>query len=82
MIDLDLEGLAQELGLTEHVVFTGEVSDPELAALYLGVRFFCSLRRRSSTNITPRVKASELSFLRPWHLANQSLGQTTGRLWN
>ena len=29
-----LEGLAQELGLTEHVVFTGEVTDSELAALY------------------------------------------------
>lgn len=29
-----LEGLAQELGLAKHVVFTGEVSDSELAALY------------------------------------------------
>ena len=35
-----LEGLAQELGLSEHVVFTGEVTDSELAALYLRSEVF------------------------------------------
>ncbi|HEV2381859.1 MAG TPA: glycosyltransferase family 4 protein, partial [Terriglobia bacterium] len=44
-----LEGLAAELGLDGHVVFTGEVSDRELAAIY----------HRSEVFVLPAVTAVE-----------------------
>jgi alpha-1,3-rhamnosyl/mannosyltransferase len=35
-----LRGLAQELGITEHVIFTGFVNDADLRALYSGARAY------------------------------------------
>lgn len=73
-----LEGLAQELGLTKHVVFTGEVTDSELAALYHRSEVFLLPARTEIDKYNPKGEGFGIVFLEAMAFGEPVIGPNYG----
>jgi glycosyltransferase involved in cell wall biosynthesis len=73
-----LERLAQELGLTKHVVFTGEVSDSELAALYHRSEVFLLPARTVIDKFHPKGEGFGIVYLEAMAFGKPVIGPNYG----
>jgi glycosyltransferase involved in cell wall biosynthesis len=73
-----LEGLAQELGLTKHVVFTGEVADSELAALYHRSEVFLLPARTVIDKYNPKGEGFGIVFVEAMAFGKPVIGPNYG----
>ena len=73
-----LEGLAGELGLTKHVVFTGEVADSELAALYHRSEVFLLPARTVIDKYNPKGEGFGIVFLEAMAFGKPVIGPNYG----
>jgi phosphatidylinositol alpha-1,6-mannosyltransferase len=73
-----LEGLAKELGVAEHVSFTGEVSDSELAALYRRSEVFALPARTVIDDYDPKGEGFGIVFLEAMAFGKPVVGPNYG----
>jgi phosphatidyl-myo-inositol dimannoside synthase len=73
-----LEKLTEELGLMEHVVFTGEVSDSELAALYHRTEIFVLPVRTVLDESNPKGEGFGIVFLEAMAFGKPVIGPNYG----
>ena len=73
-----LEGLAQELGLTQYVVFTGEVTDSELVALYLRSEVFLMPARTVIDNRDSKGEGFGIVYLEALAFGKPIIGPNYG----
>jgi hypothetical protein len=73
-----LEGLTNELGVAEHVVFTGEVSDSELAALYHRSEVFVLPARTVLDDREPKGEGFGIVFLEAMAFGKPVVGSFYG----
>jgi phosphatidylinositol alpha-1,6-mannosyltransferase len=73
-----LEGLAQELGLSQHVVFTGEVTDSELAALYQRSEVFLLPARTVINKFDAKGEGFGIVFLEAMAFGKPVIGPNYG----
>jgi phosphatidylinositol alpha-1,6-mannosyltransferase len=75
---LRLERLAQELGLNEHVIFTGEVTESELAALYHRSEVFLLPARTVIDEYNPKGEGFGIVFLEAMAFGKPVIGPNYG----
>jgi len=73
-----LEGLVQELGLTQHAVFTGEVTESELAALYNRSEVFLLPARTVIDDHNPKGEGFGIVFLEAMAFGKPVIGPNYG----
>jgi glycosyltransferase involved in cell wall biosynthesis len=73
-----LERLTEELGLRDHVVFTGEVSDAELAALYQRSEVFVLPARTALEERQPKGEGFGIVFLEAMAFGKPVVGPNYG----
>lgn len=73
-----LEGLARELGVRRHVVFTGEISDPVLSALYQRSEIFVLPARTVLDVSKPKGEGFGIVFLEAMAFGKPVIGPTYG----
>jgi phosphatidylinositol alpha-1,6-mannosyltransferase len=73
-----LEGLAQELGLTKHIVFTGEVTDSELASLYHRSEVFLLPAKTVIDKSNPKGEGFGIVFLEAMAFGKPVIGPNCG----
>ena len=73
-----LETLATELGLAKHVVFTGEISDSELAALYQRSEIFVLPARTVVDGSSPKGEGFGIVFLEAMAFGKPVIGPRYG----
>jgi glycosyltransferase involved in cell wall biosynthesis len=73
-----LERLAEELGIADHVAFTGEVSDAELAALYRRSEVFALPARTVIDDHNPKGEGFGIVFLEAMAFGKPVIGPNYG----
>jgi glycosyltransferase involved in cell wall biosynthesis len=73
-----LEGLARDLGVTDHVVFTGEIDDSELVALYERSEIFVLPARTVITPTNPKGEGFGIVFLEAMAFGKPVVGPNCG----
>ena len=73
-----LESLAKQLGLRDHVVFTGQVSEPELAAFYQRSEVFVLPALTSVDEHNPKGEGFGIVFLEAMAFGNPVIGPNYG----
>jgi len=73
-----LESLANQLGLADHVVFTGEVSESELAALYQRSEVFVLPARTVIDDHNPKGEGFGIVFLEAMAFGKPVIGPNYG----
>jgi glycosyltransferase involved in cell wall biosynthesis len=73
-----LEALAQQLGLTDHVVFTGEMSESELAASYQRSEIFALPARTVIDDCNPKGEGFGIVFLEAMAFGKPVIGPRYG----
>jgi phosphatidylinositol alpha-1,6-mannosyltransferase len=73
-----LEGLAKDLGVGKHVVFTGEVSDSELAAIYRQSEVFVLPARTVIDGEDPKGEGLGIVFLEAMAFGKPVVGPNYG----
>jgi phosphatidylinositol alpha-1,6-mannosyltransferase len=73
-----LEGLARELGVADYVVFTGEIDDPELVALYKRSELFVLPARTVVTPANPKGEGFGIVFLEAMAFGKPVIGPRYG----